>query len=275
MKTRFKVAGVVIGSAALLMTGIGIANASNSNGSPRVAPGPGVTFRPATAPAADTSADESVLTPMTPCRIVDTRLAGGPVLSTRSFYVGGTTEFVTQGGNVGGCGIPVGTTAIAANIVATGETGSGYMKAWPAGATAPTASIINFSRGVTIANELTLAINPTAALALNVLASAHTQVVIDVTGYYRPQISADITSSGAFFNNTARVLSVTHPGTGSYVVTVDRPSEVCSAQVTSVDAGHWADAITEANGTVDVHTQALVGGVATPVDDEFNFTLVC
>src|SRR5712692_3734912 len=45
--------------------------------------------------------------PVTPCRLVDTRLAGGPIAAgfTRSFVMNGS--LTGQGGNASGCGIPV------------------------------------------------------------------------------------------------------------------------------------------------------------------------
>jgi hypothetical protein len=64
-----------------------------------------------------------------PCRIIDTRLAGGRLTAVRSFRVAGTTLFAEQGGNAGGCGIPAGP-AIAAmiNFVAVNAQGAGNLK---------------------------------------------------------------------------------------------------------------------------------------------------
>src|SRR5688572_6944909 len=43
-----------------------------------------------------------------PCRIIDTRLAGGRLTSSRDFKVAGDALFEEQGGHAGGCGIPLG-----------------------------------------------------------------------------------------------------------------------------------------------------------------------
>jgi hypothetical protein len=55
------------------------------------------------------SALDLVYTPVTPCRIIDTRPpgAGGALApgAPRDFHVAGTAGFDTQGGNAGGCGI--------------------------------------------------------------------------------------------------------------------------------------------------------------------------
>lgn len=47
-----------------------------------------------------------VFTPITPCRIVDTRLAGGPIAGnfTRSFFAINTASFAVQGGSATNCG---------------------------------------------------------------------------------------------------------------------------------------------------------------------------
>jgi len=67
----------------------------------------------------DSQAD-LVYTPVTPCRIIDTRYAGGPIPAgtTRSFLVTGT-NYSAQGGIATGCGVPFGpTTAAVVNFVA-------------------------------------------------------------------------------------------------------------------------------------------------------------
>ena len=56
----------------------------------------------------DTQAD-LVYTPVTPCRIIDTRLGGGIMAAntTRDFLVTGT-DYSAQGGSATGCGVPYG-----------------------------------------------------------------------------------------------------------------------------------------------------------------------
>jgi hypothetical protein len=279
MKSWIRAVGITVGAAALVASGIGIASAGNTTPSTPNRPASAASVAHPATPGdipVDTTASESVFVPMAPCRIVDTRLHGGLVKSARAFLVGGTTGFINQGGTTGGCGIPVGARAIAANIVTVSEVANGYIKAWPTALPAPTASAMNFTKGVALANELTLAINPGAASALEISASQKTQIVIDVTGYYQLQISADIEGNGVFFNHTSRVLSVTHTASsGLYVVTIDHPSEVCSAQATPINFGIFASAITESAGVVDVRIWDLVSGVPTAVDSEFNFTVAC
>src|SRR5687768_12691412 len=73
-----------------------------------------------TAAALGDATSHLLFMPLPPCRLVDTRLAGGALVpgTTRSFQVAGATEFGPQGGTLGGCGVPVGSAAPAAPAVA-------------------------------------------------------------------------------------------------------------------------------------------------------------
>ena len=87
-----------------------------------------------------------VYTPVTPCRILDTRVVGGPIRPgvNRSFYVTGTS-FSSQGGNPSGCGVPFGpATAAVINLVAVSPNGGGDLRITPYGTAIPLASIINY-----------------------------------------------------------------------------------------------------------------------------------
>ena len=74
---------------------------------------------PPTGPAATITATENLYVPIKPCRIVDTREAGGILTSNsfRNFYVRGTSGFAGQGGTTGGCGLPL--SAVAATLSMT------------------------------------------------------------------------------------------------------------------------------------------------------------
>jgi len=140
----------------------------------------------------DTGAD-LIYTPVPPCRIIDTRQpgAGGPIPGNgiRDFVVVGTTGFESQGGNVGGCGIPEDATSAMVNFIAVGPTASGHLRAWPYGGTKPNASIVNFTPGVNIANGLIQPIcnpaNATCTFDLSMFAASDVSVVADVLGYFR------------------------------------------------------------------------------------------
>jgi len=145
----------------------------------------------------DTAAD-LVYTPLTPCRIIDTRPGSGgpgPIAAggTQSFYVAGTLNFPAQGGKSGGCGVPVGATAAMINFVAVGAAAAGDVRVTPFGTAMPTASILNYAGGVSglnLANGLAVALcNPatttcTFDIVLQADASA-INIVADVQGYFR------------------------------------------------------------------------------------------
>jgi hypothetical protein len=131
-----------------------------------------------------------VFTPVTPCRIVDTRNAGGPFLGgeTRTFdfdgLVGAATTYEQQGGTAASCNLPFGTvTAAALNITATNTTTPGYLSAWGKG-TRPNASVLNWDRGQTIANTTIVPVMPGPGTDFSIYGSTGTDVVIDVVGYF-------------------------------------------------------------------------------------------
>ena len=112
-------------AAVLLLAGTIIAtSALGSTGGDSTGPGPSgpaghaapavATTNTAPVPTFQPSPAGSIFVPITPCRIADTRLGGGIVTgsSTRSFYVAGTVGFAPQGGKSGGCGVPLGATAV-------------------------------------------------------------------------------------------------------------------------------------------------------------------
>lgn len=147
------------------------------------------------APKATAPASAAKYVAMTPCRIVDTRVAGGAFTdqATRSYAVrGGGTAFAAQGGKSGGCAIPSGATAIEASVTAVGPSSAGYARAWPTGATPPTATFLNFEAGRSLTNTGTFSLASTASAKPLTLRSygTKTQYVIDVQGYFLPQSSA-------------------------------------------------------------------------------------
>ena len=155
----------------------------------------------------DTSSD-LVYTPLTPCRVFDTRIPGGaldPDLP-RTFVVAGTERFETQGGRAGGCGVPLGpATAVVVNLVAVSPSGNGHLRAWAdadPSLAPPMASVLNFGNvpGLTaLANGVVVPICDTVALGASCPSDlrlqaygSSTHVVGDVLGYFR---KADLESA--------------------------------------------------------------------------------
>src|SRR5947207_9629008 len=75
-------------------------------------------------------------TPVTPCRLADTRVAGGALgaNSSRDFKVFVTSGgFTAQGGDSGNCNVPANPPAAVVNIAAVNIAGVGNLIAFPAG----------------------------------------------------------------------------------------------------------------------------------------------
>jgi hypothetical protein len=144
-------------------------------------------------------------TPVTPCRIIDTRLAGGAMGAgtTRSFLVTGT-DLSSQGGSATGCNIPSGATAAMINFVAVNPAGPGDLRVTPFGTAIPLAAIVNYAAvpGLNVANGLAVTICDPAAttctydFTIQADVSA-TNLVADVHGYFQ-SASTEPLSAGSF-----------------------------------------------------------------------------
>jgi hypothetical protein len=139
----------------------------------------------------DTSAD-LVYTPVTPCRIVDTRFAtAGAIIgtTTRAFDADGTS-FAAQGGSNSSCGIPFSVArAVTMTITVTQPIAAGYVNAWSVFQAQPASSVVNYAAGQTIANTTIIPIVPGAGNDFNVYSLVDTHVVIDVLGYFAAPVA--------------------------------------------------------------------------------------
>ncbi|MGB7555438.1 MAG: protease pro-enzyme activation domain-containing protein [Candidatus Korobacteraceae bacterium] len=117
--------------------------------------------------------------PVTPCRLVDTRLVFGgsgpiPGMTSRDFPV-------PQEGN---CDIPATAAAYSLNVTAVPQGPLGFLTAWPTGQTRPTASTLNSYDGRV---KATAAILPAGASgAVSVYVTNTTDVLLDIDGYFVP-----------------------------------------------------------------------------------------
>jgi YVTN family beta-propeller protein len=125
--------------------------------------------------------------PLTPCRVVDTRWANGPL--------GGP---ILQGGAPGrdfpmtssGCNIPASALAYSLNFTAVPKGPLGYLTTWPAGQGQPVVSTLNALTGVVTANA---AIVPAGKGGdIQVFVSNDSHVVIDTNGYFGPEASGGL-----------------------------------------------------------------------------------
>ena len=93
-------------------------------------------------------------TPVTPCRVFDTRVSAAGILvggTQRNFLVAGASGFAAQGGNAAGCGVPFGpnrATAVVINLAAVNPAGGGNLRAWAVASpqpAAPAAAVLTYN----------------------------------------------------------------------------------------------------------------------------------
>lgn len=141
-------------------------------------------------------AQDLVYVPVTPCRILDTRVAGGPIPanSFRDFDLTDVVRYAPQGGDTSNCNVgDKGSFAAAAlNITVVSPNIAGYITAFPYLASQPTAATINYVAG-DIRNSLAIVRldQSAAAYEFSVYSFAQTHLVADIVGYFRePEATA-------------------------------------------------------------------------------------
>lgn len=226
---------------------------------------------------------ESVYVPISPCRVADTRSSSAGILrhsGNRPFYIRGTGGFTGQGGTSGGCGVPTAATGVTVNTTITGETGGGFMTNYPAGTTLPLSNFVSYVKGVTGTSNPTFAlaangVEPSVSIHLSGHADAH--LIIDVTGYYMPQIEALVNPAGSIYSGSPRVLNVVKQSSGYYRVEIDSNVNYCTPLVHTYYQNEYASAETISSQYVYVHLWYLNGSthLETPVDDYFYLSVMC
>jgi hypothetical protein len=131
-----------------------------------------------------------VFVPITPCRILDTRLAGGQIAANtvRGFDVTAVSDYAFQGGdasNCGGAGSAGSFAAAAINFTVVTPTAQGYITAFPFLGTQPLAATVNYAAGDIVGNYTVVKLDQGAsANELNVYSFAQTHLVADIVGYF-------------------------------------------------------------------------------------------
>jgi hypothetical protein len=117
--------------------------------------------------------------PLTPARITDTRTSSGYPNAGKTLAAGGTLNVQVTGAG----GVPAGATGAILNVTVTNTTDSGYLEAYPQGATQPTASNLNWTTGETVANRVLVSLSSTGMITLY-NHTGNSDVVVDVNGYF-------------------------------------------------------------------------------------------
>jgi hypothetical protein len=178
------------------------------------------------------AADDLVFTPVTPCRIIDTRGGVAPYTGIlgpnngNGFQVA-LSDYSPQGGFAGSCGIPTNPypAAVAINVTSTGQTGTGNLRVIQSGAGVPLTSLVNYVAGVNIANAAVVRSTHLSGYDIYIYSgNSASHAVVDIMGYFNPPVVAPTgrayatTAGGASFvaARTKNFSAISSPSTGVY-----------------------------------------------------------
>lgn len=124
---------------------------------------------------------DMVFYPLTPCRVIDSRLIANPLGPPH--FAGGQPRTVNMAGV---CGIPAGAKAYSLNFtVVTPPAGTlGFLTAWPTGIQQPVVSTLNAPNGGVVANAAVVPAGSNGAI--DVFVTDTVDVIIDINGYFAP-----------------------------------------------------------------------------------------
>jgi hypothetical protein len=113
---------------------------------------------------------------VTPCRLIDTRLTGGPIQggTSRSFPIP----------QEGGCNIPDTAAAYSLNVSAVPQGSLAYLTIWPTGEVRPIVATLNSLDGRIKADAAIVPAGTSGAVSVYVTNTSN--VVLDINGYFAP-----------------------------------------------------------------------------------------
>ncbi len=141
------------------------------------------------------SVTASLTMPISPCRLLDTRPAPTTVGTRAVPLNAGETLTVAITGRHGACVIPEGTPGVVANVTAVDGSADSYLTVWPAGASRPVSSNLNWRAGQSpTPNLVTAALSDDGKLNLfNELGTVN--VIIDITAYLVTPATAGLSAA--------------------------------------------------------------------------------
>jgi hypothetical protein len=177
--------------------------------------------------------NDLVFVPITPCRIIDTRLAGGQIAANtvRNFDITAVSDYAFQGGdasNCNGAGAAGSFAAAAINFTVVTPAAAGFITAFPFLGTQPLAATVNYTAGSIVGNYTVVKLDQGAsANELSVYSFAQTHLVADLVGYFINPELGDLDCVETFSSNITVNANAT--GTGS--------SPACAAGYTIISGG--------------------------------------
>ena len=139
-------------------------------------------------PIGGLAGQDLVYTPVTPCRIIDTRLPAPNILGPNSGRDFGITSsnYSAQGGQAASCGIPANASAVAINVVSTGQSGFGNLRVIQSGVAVPNVAFLNYQPRVNMANAgIARVAAPSSTNGLFIYSGgSQSHAVVDIMGYF-------------------------------------------------------------------------------------------
>src|SRR5579863_7933280 len=132
---------------------------------------------------------------ITPCRVVDTRNATGP-LGGPTMVTGTTRTFPIPQGP---CNIPSNAAAYSLNLAVVPQGDLHFVILWPTGQPQPTTSNLNDDTGLILSNFAMVSAGSSGSI--NAFVYGTTDIILDIYGYYIPQSSSTSTALGTGASN--------------------------------------------------------------------------
>lgn len=160
-----------------------------------------------------TAETQAAFVAITPCRLIDTRPASK--IGTLKTFTSDKTQTAQVRGTNGECNIPPEATGIALNVTAVGGTQNSFLALWPAGATRPKTSNLNWNAGqAPTPNKVDIGLSSGGAMSLY-NRFGQVDVIADVVGYYSPVATAKGTISAVQIRTAQITLQKNASGAGS------------------------------------------------------------
>lgn len=179
-----------------------------------------------------------VFTPVTPCRIVDTRVVGGPIAAgqVRSFDAAGRTSFAGQGGASEECGLQAeAPSVVVLSVAAVAPTADGMATVNTFGTPLPPVAHLDYSAGDTLSQTIIVRVpNPSPNQDFSIYTSASSDFVVDIAGYFaapRPTALQCI--------DTAQATTSISPGATGQVTAPSCPAGYTAVNL-DCESGSWS-----------------------------------
>lgn len=134
-----------------------------------------------------------VFTPVTPCRVVDTRFGSssfsGPISGGTTLNIDTDTSNMSfQGGSPTGCGVSTNAAAVVVTVTVVNASTNGHFRLFPYSTTMPTAAVLNYNTSYNTIGNTTIVPQNTSSSAAEISLYTHgtANIIVDVVGYFDP-----------------------------------------------------------------------------------------